>query len=55
MRQLSELQAQNERLAGVVRKMEATKGLSKVDENICESCEDTSQMRDELKAAQEAY
>jgi hypothetical protein len=41
MKQLKDLQAQNERLAEAVRKMEQTKGLAKVEENICESCEDT--------------
>ena len=46
MQQLSGLQAQNERLAESVKKMEQAKGLASVEESICESCEDTGQLKE---------
>ena len=54
MQSLSGLQAQNERLAESVKKMEQAKGLVSVEEKVCESCEDTGLLKESVATLQAA-
>ena len=54
MQSLAGLQAQNERLAESVKKMEQAKGLVSVEEKVCESCEDTGSLKESVATLQAA-